>query len=308
MMLDRGKTEVSVVILSYNTKAITRLCLQKVKAARDYAHRELGTAVEVIVVEQGSSDGSAEMIRRKFPWVQLIALKRNVGFTRGNNLGMRRARGRYFLVINNDTFIGKDTLARLVRFMEKRPDCDVLGVGLRYPDGRFQPSGGYLPNPWNTILRFLEIDRLPLLRPIIRPIPVMQPSFYRSEREMGWVSGALLFMKYEVFERTGGFDEQIFWYGDDQEWCRRVHEAGFRILFTPTITVTHVHAATSKGDVFGPYQRQLEGYLYYHRKYYPKWVPVIRLIIRASLLGRAALFFFLNRKKARAYQIMVHRI
>lgn len=303
-----GREDLTVIILSYNTKAVTDICLRRIRRAQRYCEERMGNRIQTIVIEQGSSDGSLTMIREKYPWVKLVALKENVGFTRGNNLGMRRARTPYLLVMNNDVYVEAKTIFQCVEFMERRSDCGVLTVGLRYPDGRFQPSGGYLPNPLNTLLRLLELDRVPLLRNLVHPIPVTWKGFWRKEREIGWASGAFLFLRREVFEATGGFDERLFWYGDDLEWAKRIHDKGFRIFYTPSIVVTHVHGASSKGDVFEPYRKQLEGYLYFNSKYYPRWVSPIRFVMRVSLLGRSLIFSAIDRMKAEAYRSMVHRL
>jgi GT2 family glycosyltransferase len=149
-----NKIGLSVVIVSWNTKDITDKCLASMKGAVAYAKDIFDT--EVIVVENDSSDGTPEMIAKKYPWVKLIPSGSDLGYGKGNNFGYDRAnhKNEYLLLLNNDAYVNEDTLVKSLEFMQKNKECDVLGCKLKFLDGRFQPSAGFLPTPksvWSWI-------------------------------------------------------------------------------------------------------------------------------------------------------------
>ena len=296
------KQDITVILLSYNTKKITETCIIKLKKSKDFCEKKLGNKIKVIVVDQGSKDGSALVIKNKFNWVNVLSLSENLGFAKGNNLAMRQVRSPYILLINSDTFLNKDTLYKVLKNMDENPNIDMLQVGFRYANGGFEPCGGYLPNPLNTILRFFEVDILLYNIGLIKPIPVMGFSFYAKDREMEWISGAFMFLKSQVFEKTKGFDENIFFYGEDLEWCKRIKDAGFRIQYTSKIWVTHLSGASTHNECGSSYIKQLKGYLYYHEKYFPKYHGAVKSALILSLSLKTVLFAVLDNAKARVYK------
>lgn len=293
--------DVTIIILSYNTKEITEKCLEKVIIAKAYCEKILDNKIETIVVEQNSRDGSGKMIKESFPWVKLIRNKKNLGFGGGNNLAMEKANTPYILLINSDLYLQKETLYKALKKMGERKDIDILQVGFRYEDGSFQPCGGYLPNRINTILRLFELDRFTFLKKFIRPIPVVDKRFYDREQKLGWASGAFMLLRREVYEKTNGFDEEIFMYGEDVEWCKRIGDAGFNIIYTPDIKVIHLSGKSIKGREIDTYRKHLEGYLYYHKKHFSETATLIAFLIKVNLIFRAASFALIDREKSRGY-------
>jgi len=201
--------------------------------------------VEIIVVDNGSSDGSVEMVRADFPQVQVIANEHNLGFTRGNNQGLAASRGRYVLFLNPDAEVVGNALATMVRYMEDHPDVGALGPQLRYPNGSVQSSRRRFPtlgmaffestllelwwpdNPWARRYRMADRDD-------------------EMEQEVDWVVGACLLVRREVLERIGGFDEGFFMYSEEMDLCRRIREAGWRVMYVPTAQVIHHEGRSSE--------------------------------------------------------------
>lgn len=293
----------SVVILSYNTKNITDRCLQSVEVAKEYCEKKLKNNVETIVVENGSSDGSLEMVRKKYEWVKLIIPGENTGFARGNNLGMKKAQGSYILLLNSDSLINKETIVSAIKYMEDYPSCDVLGCKLTFENGKFQPSAGFLPNLVNIFYWMLGIDKIPLIKDLLGTFHPNNPDFFSKDRSLGWVTGAFILLKKEVFEKTGGFDEKYFMYAEEVEWCKRIKEAAFNICFTPSFEIIHLKQASSQFNIREPLIKEAEGILYYFKKHYPNQLSLIRFGLFLGSFIRMCVFAFLgNKEKTQAYR------
>jgi GT2 family glycosyltransferase len=213
----------SVIVVNWNTEDLLRDCLASLRPG----------------LEGASVDGSIAMVRTEFPGAHLIANAENVGFGRGNNIGMAAARGRYFLLLNSDARLPDGALLSLLRRFEEQPRVGVIGPRLRYPDGRPQASA----------FRFTSVARLALeelglykVVPSSRRGEMLLGGYWdhSREREVDWLKGACLLVRREVFERTGGFDPTIFLYGEEEEWSRRIAAAGWSLLYTPVAEVVHV--------------------------------------------------------------------
>lgn len=286
--------DLSIIILSYNTKEITDECLKRLQVAVDRVQKK-GIKVEVIVLDNASSDGSVEMIRKNHPWVTLIESKENTGYSKGNNLAFKKSKHLAVLFLNSDVYVKDYTLGKALEYF-KGHECDALGVKLLYEDGKLQPSAGNLPDPLNTVFWILGIGQL------LNPFHPKNSAYFSKDNKVGWITGAFLLIKREVFEKIGGFDEKIFMYMDEVDLCKRINVAGFKVCFTPDIMVTHLHRASSKENPESAFTKEIAGINYYLNKYYPhsyflvKPFLVLGLILRiiaCSLLGKT--------KLARAY-------
>jgi GT2 family glycosyltransferase len=229
--------DISIIIVSYNTRAMTLDCLRTLGA-------NCGTLTsEVFVVDNASADGSADAIRESFPHVTVIANSRNVGFGAANNQAMALAKGRYFLLLNSDAFIKPGALAALHQYLETHAAVGVVGPRLLNEDGSLQISCFRYPSPTRAWLENLWISSLLRSHPTIgdyRRWP------HDSERKVDWVIGACLLVRREVYEKVGGFDERFFMYAEETDWQARIRDAGWTIGFTPTAEVTHLGGASGK--------------------------------------------------------------
>ena len=231
--------EVSVVIVSWNTSAILRDCLASVaRHLRSVDH-------EVIVVDNASSDGSSEMVAAEFPAVRLVRNVQNRGFGTANNQGMRRARGAWLLLLNSDTQLTDDSVADLYRRVRHEPGIAVAHCRLVYPDGRVQHTTYRFPSLRRALLEDLGLYKLLGKR---RAGELLLGGYWKhdEERDVDAVAGAFMLLPRAVFEQTGGFDESLFMYGEDIEWCRRIRELGGRIRFFPQASVVHLDKASTK--------------------------------------------------------------
>ncbi len=229
----------SVLIVSYNTRAMTLDCLYKLYASLE------GLTAEVIVVDNASQDGSAEAVAEAFPAVRLVLGKTNAGFGAANNLAMRMATGHYFLLLNSDAFPHAGCLPTLVRYLDDHPQVGVAGPRLVNADGSLQRSCWRFPSPLRAWLDSFWITNLLNFHPALddyRHWP------HDTEREVDFVIGACLLVRREVYEQVGGFDERFFMYQEETDWQLRIKQAGWRVMFTPAGTVTHLGGASGKDE------------------------------------------------------------
>jgi GT2 family glycosyltransferase len=298
-MLNEG---ISIIIVNWNTKDVTDECLADIKKTID----EGKLNVEVIVVDNGSTDGSSGMILRKYPWVNLVTSKENLGFAKGNNLGFKKTnpKNKYLLLLNSDAFIRKDTFIKSIKYFEENNKCDVLGCKLENKDGRLQPSAGFLPTPLTVSLWMIGLNRF--------GVHPKNKDFFEKSREVGWITGAFVFMKREVFEKTRGFDEKFFMYMDEVEWCKRAKNLGYHIFYTPGFSVTHLDKASAQGlpeNLIRVYGLEILGLKYYLRKYYHDHLIYLLPIIRLGILTRLIAFKFLGRElRQKAYSQILKEI
>jgi GT2 family glycosyltransferase len=299
------KPGVSVIIVSWNTKDITDKCLRHMKKAIDFVKGKI--RVEVIVAENASDDGSFEMIKKKHPWVKLYNTGDDLGYGKGNNYGFNKSskKNDYILLLNNDAFVEKDTIQKSVEFMQDNPQADVMGCGLRYEDGRFQPSGGYLPTPTNIWSWTWGLDLIPVIKNFFHPVHAKPGSFFKKDREVGWVMGAFLFMKREVYEKTKGFDPKFFLYGEEVEWCRRAKKKGYSIWYTPSFKIVHVDKASAFGDpleLAKIFRREMLGLAYHMKLHFKDSVWWLIPVMKVGIAVRFIIFKLMgNTMRADAY-------
>jgi GT2 family glycosyltransferase len=229
-----NKLTLSIIVVNWNTCDITRNCLRSVR------EKVVDLDYQIIVVDNASSDSSVEMIRSEFPDVHLIANPENLGFGRANNQGMRAATGRYFLLLNSDTIVIDDSIQRLVKFIDEQPGIGIAGCKLLFEDLTLQGSCSRFPSIKLALVEDLMLYKFLTRR---RQGELLLGGYWAHDRtrDVDVVWGAAMLVRREVFEQTGGFDEKIFMYGEDLEWCMRVRGLGWRITFAHDCQIVHLN-------------------------------------------------------------------
>ena len=246
--------DLSIIIVNWNTRTLLRDCLAAVQA-------NLGALqAEVWVVDNGSTDGSVEMLIALFPRVRLIRNRENRGFAAANNQALRRARGRYVLLLNTDTLVHGPVLADALRWMEAHPRTAVMGPRIVNPDGSPQISATRFPSLPLLALQTLGLTRITGLGRY-RPPPPDAP------RQVEVISGCAMLLRHSAIRAVGFLDESFFFYGEETDWCRRFARAGWQIDYVPLGRITHfgggsVHALNHRRDVM-----LTEGTVRLHRKH-----------------------------------------
>lgn len=234
-----SQPDLSVIVVSYNTREVLRACLQQLYKA------SAGLSMEVIVVDNASRDQSAEMVSQDFPQVRLIASQVNLGFASGNNVGFDIALGRYVVLLNPDALVDGDALRNALQHMEDTPRAAMGGARLLGGDGSLQPSARLFPSLLNELLSITGLAyRFPKSRFFGRFDRTWDDQ--QNATQVDWVPGAFAIIRQSALKKMGGFDERFFLYYEEVDLCRRLHAAGWEIWYWPDIVVRHSGGESSK--------------------------------------------------------------
>ena len=255
--------DLSIIVVAYNVKDLVMECFDKIKASVDSLKKE------IIFVDNGSSDGTVESVKRYFPEVLVIASEENLGFSRANNLAYQRSAGEYVLMLNSDAFISKDTLQKTVDIMKRYDGCGILGCEMTDSEGRALLNPRSFPTPWRTFLISSGIPQRPLLK------HARCQSGSRCEVfETDWMSGSFLLTRRSVIEEIGFLDKDLFFYYDDSDFCLRAKRKGWKVMFYPGTKVVHLKGATidsmNKKDCALDLKERFKlqsGFIYYRKNY-----------------------------------------
>jgi N-acetylglucosaminyl-diphospho-decaprenol L-rhamnosyltransferase len=270
--------DISILIVSWNVRELLRKCLNSVFS------NQYSADTETILVDNASSDGTIAMLRDEFPAVRVIANPVNLGFTRGNNQALAIARGRYLFLLNPDTELRPNALENLTAYMDAHPRVGIVGPKLFYADGTLQSSRRRFPT---LATAFLESTKLQQWFPRNRVLKHYYMLDTRDDQtqEVDWVSGSAMFVRRELYEQVGGFDEQFFMYSEELDWCYRAKQAGWQIVYLPTAEVIH-HESKSAEQALA--QRDI----YFHSskiRFFRKYRgALVAEILRAFLLAMFA--------------------
>lgn len=234
-MSGRDPSALGVAVVSFNTRELLQRCLRSIVAARP---------CELVVVDNGSTDGSVELVRDEFPGVRLIVNERNVGYGAAANQALASAGASAVLLLNSDTVLAPTALSALEAYLAAHPRAAVVGPRLANADGSLQRSTYPFPSAGDALLGESGLHLL------VRRVPVLRERVLRTwrhddARPVPWVLGAALAIRREPFEAVGGFDEAYFMYGEEVDLCRRLREAGFETHFAPVTTVLHLGGAST---------------------------------------------------------------
>ena len=242
--------DVSVVVVTWNALPWLEQCLDSVQDK------------EVLVVDHGSTDGTLELVRERFPEVRVIE-QENKGMGGGNNAGMRVADGRYFFLLNSDAWVVDDGLEKLIAFADVHPEAAVVGPKLLNTDGTLQRSVRGEPTLWRLATEYLFIRKLAPRSKWLNPL-------YRGDfdhdgvAEVDWLFGPALLVRREAADAVGLFDEDFFMFSEEVDWMTRFRRAGWKVLFFPDAEVMHVGGASHGGRM---YVENLRGHLRWFAKH-----------------------------------------
>lgn len=269
----------SIIIVNWNTRDLLAQCLQSVYDTVQ------GLEFEVFVVDNGSSDGSAAMVREWFPQVHLIENQENVGFARANNQAIRQSTGRYVLLLNPDTEVQPGALEMLVHFMEEHSQAGAAGARLLNPDGTLQPWCDPAPTLSRESWRLFHLD-------VFWPYGRYNMATWdlRTPREVDVVPGACLIIRQEALDQVGLLDEDYFIYSEEVDLCYRLRQAGWRIYWVPQSEVIHYGGQSTQQVAAEMFLRLHQGKVLYFRKHHGQPAAcAYRLILLAAALTRLLL-------------------
>ena len=231
--------DLSIIIVSYNTKELLEDCLKSVKTAIN------NLSSEVFVVDNDSHDGTSEAVKKNFSWVKLISNDKNLGFSKANNQAIKKAKGEYVLILNPDTKVSPDTFTLMLDFMKKNPDVGVASCRVEFPNGELDVDcRRHFPTPWRSFTYFSGLSRLFKGSKIFDQYNYCYQS-EANEQEIDACVGAFMMIPKKAIDKVGMFDEEFFFYGEDLDWCYRFHDHGYKIVYTPITKIIHYKGASS---------------------------------------------------------------
>lgn len=280
--------DLSIVILSFNTKELLRECLLSIKKY------EVGSwKYEVIVVDNASTDGSAEMVEKEFPDITLIANEENTGYSRGNNQGVKKAKGRCVLFLNADTVVYDRTLKSMVDFIDEHKKAGTATCKVELPTGELDDSchRGF-PTPWRSFCHFSGLSRTFPNIPFFAGYCLSYMDLNKTH-EIDSCSGAFMIVRREAGEEVGWWDEDFFWYGDDLDFCYRLKEKNWKVYFVPEVKILHykgvsggikkiskhLTVATRETVIRATNARFEAMKIFYKKHYMNKYPPIVTLLI-----------------------------
>jgi GT2 family glycosyltransferase len=282
--------KLSVVILCWNDWNVIENCLRSILTGACQIE------FEVIVSDNGSTDGSVAKIREHFPTVRIVENRDNLGFAKGNNVGIRHATGDYVLILNPDTVVHDGALDRWIAFADRHPRVGAFGCRIVNQDGSYQESARPFPSVRGSWIAALYVRPLGLLSSAFRSDRYVGWKG-DTEREVDWQSGCCVLFRGDLLKQLGGFDERFFYHYEEVDLCRRVWEAGYPILFTPEATVTHLGGqSVGRFPLRFALETNRNRYRYFYKHFGAKGVRQCRRVMLAHMrvrqLGYGLLYRF----------------
>ena len=276
--------DLSVCIVSWNTRQDLEQALASLPEAA------AGLDYEVIVVDNGSHDGSPALVRQRFPQVQLIGNPGNLGFAAANNQALARSKGDFLLLLNPDTVARGQALHRLVEFMRAHPGCAVAGAKLLNADGSLQYSCRRFPRLMTGFFRKTPLGRL-LPHNRYNQLYLMTDWDHASPREVDWVSGAAAIISRRALKDVGPLDEGYYMYCEDVDWCWRARQRGWQVCYVPDAVITHYIGRSSDQRPFAMVLRFHASMIRFYWKHYAvqyprplRWIPALGILVRCGLM------------------------
>ncbi len=269
----------SVCIVNWNTRDFLRECL-----AALLRFPPSGNTVEIIVVDNASADGSADMVAAEFPAVVLIASAANLGYAEGNNLALQRATGDALLLLNPDVVVHPESLTRAAEFAASHPDLGAFGGRLVGTDGKTQPSLRSFPDPGPVLWEYLGLSRL---FPKSRVFGAYRMTWfdYESVIEADQPMGSFLWISRAAYEAVGGLDPQFPIFFNEVDWCRRAkRQHGYSIWYTPDVVVTHYGGGSTRQVKASMVRESHRSFLRFYDKHYPHLAPPVKWLLRTAVL------------------------
>ena len=260
------KFDLSIIIINYNTFELTSNCIRSIYEKVD------DIKYEIILVDNASTEKDPEAFKKLFPDILLIKSDRNLGFAKGNNLGILQAKGKYILLLNSDCELMNNAPHVCFKYMEENPDCGISTVRLQYPNGKLQHNC----RKFRTISwELLEIIPLYKLYAQKKREEMMLHHYFKHDRKIDcdWVWGTFMFFRADIIQKLPNkkLAEDFFMYCEDVLWCWQIKQLGFNITFLPEGNVIHVHKGSNKGNAEKVRKTVINNHITFMKKIYPDW-------------------------------------
>jgi GT2 family glycosyltransferase len=273
------RCDLTIIIVNYNTQDWVENCLRSLE--RHHIHDSV-FRTEVVVVDNGSSDNSAAIIKKHFPWVELIETGKNLGFAGGNNIALQKVKSKYVMLLNSDAeFTPKTKLDAVIEYLDNHLEVAVVTPKVLLPGGDFDlASHRGEPTLWASVTYFTQLEKLFPKSPVFAQYHQSYKNF-AEVHEIEACSGAAMVVRTSAIEKVGYLDEQFFMYAEDLDWCKRFRDAQYKIMYLPFSVITHhkyksglknADHKVAKKTSHHFYDTMLQYYDKHYQKRYPTWV------------------------------------
>ncbi|MCE5210549.1 MAG: glycosyltransferase family 2 protein [Deltaproteobacteria bacterium] len=262
--------DISVVIVNWNTKDLLIECLHSLNKVTGNLKKE------IIVVDNGSNDGSQEAVKTVFPEVKIIKNNENLGFAKANNIGMKASTGRYLCLVNSDVKVLDGCLEQLMHYMDQDTGIGIVGPQILWPDMTLQDSCRKFPGLWNNICDLLHLNKLFPKSDLFSGEHMMFFD-HTTAKQVEGLAGCFLMIRKSALEQVGMFDEQYFIYFEETDLCKRFRENNWKIVFFPYAHAIHYGRKSSSKDALRFSFEQLKSKIQYWKKHHRRHVVIIIL-------------------------------
>lgn len=273
------KIDISIVIVNWNTKDLLAECLHSLES------QNCADRMEIIVVDNASWDDSVQMVKRDFPYVKVIQNQENLGFARGNNIGISQSSGRYVCLVNSDVRLLPDCLSRLVHQMEQDTTIGIIGPKVLWPDMTLQDSCRKFPGLWNNFCELLRLNRL-FPKANFFSGEHMKHFDHMTTKNVDGLVGCFLMIRRTALDQAGVFDERFFIYSEETDLCKRFRQQNWKIVFYPGAVIIHYGRKSSERDPFRFSFEQLKSKIKYWKKHHSR--PEVAAFLLIVLLNQGA--------------------
>jgi len=284
-----SELDLSIIIVNYNVKEFLQNLLHSIEKA------SANISKEIIVIDNASEDGSVEVLKEKFPSIKLIENNINSGFGKANNQGLEIANGKYILFINPDCIVSEDTFDKMISFFESHPDCGLAGCKILNSDGTLQLAcRRSFPGPWTS---FTKVTGLSTLFPKSKMFARYNLTYLNENEtyEVDAISGSFMMIRKDVYEKTGGFDEQFFMYGEDLDLCYRVQKNGYKVFYVHDTQIIHYKGESTKRSNLDETKVFYDAMHLFVKKHLSSF-PIVEVILRSAIAFRKTFAFLAKRR------------
>lgn len=292
------KIDLSIIFVGFNTAKYVEECLSTVISfTKDIKS-------EIFFVDNASPTKDYKIVKEKFPQVKLIISGENTGFSGGNNVAMKKAKGKYILLLNLDIKITNNNIFKeMVNWMDKNPKVGISSCALLNSDGSLQGNGGYFPNLLRVFFWMTFLDDLPLLDRLIKPYHPMHgrsfykgSGYYKKERIQDWLTGAFFLIRKEVIDKIGYLDEEYFSYVEEMDYCFRAVKSGWKNMYLPKWNIIHFgQASAGSGHALISEYKNL---CLFYKKHMEHWkLPFLKLLLKLGAILRIIIFGLIKSPK-----------
>lgn len=286
--MSSSPVDLSILIVSWNVRDLLAACLDSIAACKDgFPDPARAINIEVIVVDSASSDGSAATIRERFPWVRLLAQDENIGFTRGNNLALAAAQGRYLMLLNPDTVVHGDALTVLTAYLDAHPEVGIAGPRVLNDDGTTQSTRRRFPTRLTALFESTWLQGYAPCRVLDHFYVTDQPD--DGTFDVDWVQGCALMIRRDVYAQIGPLDEGYVMFSEELDWCKRAKLAGWRVVYVGSAQITHYGGKSTEQAQARKHIYFQQSKLRYFRKFHGRgFALALRLFLLLSYMVQIA--------------------